>query len=128
MKFNGLMAKIAGMTVLPLAAIAILGQAASADTLVTQDFQVNVESRCAEGNVTCNNVQYFGINRHTGATLRLTGRTVNALCADGVTPCQFLGYQFRNGVFTYTITEEGQLIIRRGGRVLLDQTGTWFRQ
>ncbi|MBD1843607.1 hypothetical protein H6F89_09395 [Cyanobacteria bacterium FACHB-63] len=115
------------MTVLPLAALAISGQAASADTLLTRDFQIFVNAECAEGNVTCNNVNYVGTNLHTGATLQLKGRTLHTTCADGVTPCRFLGYEFRNGDYSYTVTEAGRLIVRKGERTLLNQAGTWER-
>lgn len=96
-----------------------------ADTLKTKSFKVDIKRNCPEGNVTCNNVSYKGTDLRTGKSLRLTGKTVNALCADGVTPCRFLGYQFQNGSYRYFVSEAGTLQVYQGKKLLLQETGTW---
>jgi hypothetical protein len=107
-----------------LAAVAGVGTAC-AETLSTPSYLVTIERQCPEGEVTCDRVSYLGENRKTGARLALRGETVHALCADGVTPCRFLGYRFKNGRTTYLLLEEGRLQVRRGGKLLLDEAGEW---
>jgi hypothetical protein len=98
---------------------------AAGQVLVTPNFEVRIEMRCAEGSVSCDKVRYTGINRRTGQSIRLDGRTLHSPCADGVTPCRFLGYVFRNGNVTYTAWENGLLSVRSGDRVLLEEQGEW---
>jgi hypothetical protein len=57
----------------------------------------------------------------------LQGRTLNSLCADGVTPCRFIGYEFRNGPFRYVVYDSGSLRVTRGDKVLVDEPGEWQR-
>lgn len=52
---------------------------------------------------------------------------MHSLCADGVTPCRFLGYEFRNGVFRYLVFESGGVRVVRGNKVLVDEPGEWQR-
>jgi hypothetical protein len=104
--------------------------ACRAQTLLTDNYQVNIKVQCPEGNVTCDKVRYAGTNRKTGKTIELTGRTVHTTCADGITPCRFLGYQFRNGAVTYSVWERADgdgatLAVSQGSRVLLEERGTW---
>ncbi len=98
---------------------------ATAATLVTPSFEVNIEVRCAEGNVSCDQVRYTGTSRKSGKSLSLKGRTHHTLCADGVTPCRFLGYIFKNGGITYFVSDAGQLTVSEGRKVLVQETGDW---
>lgn len=82
---------------------------------------------CAEGNVSCDDVRYEGKNRRSGQSLVLRGKTMHSLCADGVTPCRFLGYEFRNGAVRYRVFESGGLRVTRGNKVLVDESGEWQR-
>ncbi|MBF2028162.1 MAG: hypothetical protein IGS48_15585 [Oscillatoriales cyanobacterium C42_A2020_001] len=100
-------------------------QAAIAETLQTRNFRVTVTRNCAEGSVTCNDVTYVGRNRRTGESIRLRGKTLHTLCQDGVTPCRFLGYEFRNGVYRYLVTEDGTLRVYQGQKLILNERGTW---
>lgn len=102
-----------------------LAQVAVAETLRTQDYDVIVTNNCIEGAVVCDDVTYYGSNVNTGESVQLQGRTLYRLCADGVTPCQFLGYEFFNGDYRYVVTEEGRLQVFLNGEVILDQQGTW---
>ena len=93
--------------------------------LITPGFRVEVERHCLEGTIVCDRVSYVGQDRRSGASLRLTGSTDYRLCADGLTPCQFLGYRFRNGSVVYEVTDDGRLRVLQGGRLLLEEQGTW---
>jgi len=96
-----------------------------AQTLVTPGFRVTVEVRCAEGNVSCDDVRYVGTSRKSGKSIRLAGKTSHAPCADGVTPCRFLGYVFRNGRVVYFVSDDGRLRVTEGEKVLVDERGEW---
>lgn len=98
---------------------------AQAETLKTENFQVVITRNCPEGYVACDDVSYSGTNLSTGSTIDLTGRTLHTTCADGVSPCRFLGYEFRNGNYRYVVTQEGDLQVYRDGQQLLNEQGTW---
>ena len=94
------------------------------EVLQTPSFTVTIVG-CAEGEVSCDNVKYLGVSRKTGNALSLTGKTLHTLAADGVTPGRFLGWQFRSGLTTYTVREEGVLDVRKGGKMLVSEQGRW---
>ena len=100
---------------------------AHADTLTTRSFSIQIQVNCAEGDVVCDDVTYRGGNRRSGESISLRGKTLHSLCADGVTPCRFLGYEFRNGPFRYLVFESGGLRVTRGNKVLVDESGEWQR-
>lgn len=110
---------------LSLTALGLLGTGAIAETLRTENFNVEIERHCPEGTVVCNTVSYQGTNINSGASIRLTGRTVHTLCADGITPCRFIGYEFRNGDYRYVVTQDGNLRVSRNHTLLLEEAGTW---
>lgn len=116
-----------GIALFPIAALLLPSQAALADTLRTKDFRVTITNNCPEGNVTCKDVTYYGTNLKTGASIQLTGKTIHTLCADRVTPCRFLGYEFSNGNYRYVVTENGRLQVYQGRKLVLDQKGNWVR-
>lgn len=105
----------------------LLGKTAIADTLKTKDFRVIIDNTCPEGYVVCDEVTYNGVDLNTGASIQLVGRTVHTRCADGVTPCRLIGYEFYNGNYRYLVTEAGRLQVYQRGRLLLNQRGTWER-
>ena len=109
---------------LTLALVAI-PEVVKAATLETENFKIYITPRCAEGTVGCNNVAYQGTDKRTGKSLRLTGKQLMSMCADGKTPCRALGYEFKNGAYVYQVTEEGRLIIYRGKRVTTNEAGKW---
>jgi hypothetical protein len=104
-----------------------LAEGAIADVLTTKQFRIEIQRKCAEGNVTCDRVSYRGKDLKTGKSLRLSGRTIHSLCADRVTPCQFLGYEFRNQNYRYVVTDGGLLKVYHGKKLLLSQQGEWNR-
>lgn len=93
--------------------------------LETPSYLVKIDVRCAEGNVTCENVIYTGTNRKSGKSITVKGRTMHSKCADGVTPCAFQGYFFKNGAVAYMVLNEGELTVIRGNRTLLQERGEW---
>lgn len=99
-----------------------------ADTLVTKNYTVEVRNNCAEGEVTCDNVSYHAISHKSGDQLRLRGKTLSRMCGDGATPCQFLGYQFKNGNTTYTVLDSGRLQVTQGSKVLVNEEGRWLHR
>jgi hypothetical protein len=110
-------------TASPLSSVADDG---AGDTLTTKSYVVTITSDCAEGNVDCNDVTYHGVSRQTGKAITLKGTTLHNKCGDGITPCRFLGYQFKNGNITYWVLESGSLQVIRGkNEVLLDEDGQW---
>ncbi len=95
--------------------------------LLTPGFRMVVNRRCPEGAVVCDRVSYLGVDRQSGASLRLMGKTLHATCADGATPCRFLGYEFRHGAYLYKVGDDGRLEVSRSGTILLTEQGQWQR-
>jgi len=98
---------------------------AFAETLKTQNFIINITRNCPEGEVICKNVSYTGTNLKTQKSLLLNGKTVYRICSDGITPCQFLGYEFLNGAYRYFVTESGTLKVYKQEKLLLEEQGLW---
>lgn len=107
--------------------VAAPSQASAGEELLTPSFRVVVQRRCPEGTVVCEQVSYRGEDRATGAAISLTGSTEYHMCADGQTPCRFLGYRFANGNVIYEVSEEGWLTVTQAGKVLLQEQGEWQR-
>ena len=109
-----------------LAGIA-LSALASAETLTTPHHVVYIERGCEEGEVTCDRVRITYVSVGLEDERTVVGRTVHTMCADGVTPCAFQGYEFV-GVDgrTYFIHQAGTLIITDGdGRQRVVEPGKW---
>lgn len=98
-------------------------QSLAVQRLVTPSFEVTIDVRCGEGAVGCKQVQYTGMHRTSGRSITLTGETFHSRCADGVTPCRFLGYVFKNGSTVYTVLDSGMLIVEQGSKVLVNEQG-----
>ena len=97
-----------------------------AGTLTTENYTVTITQQCPEGHVTCDKVKYLGVSKKTGSSIVLNGTTLHTKCADGETPCRFLGYEFKNGNITYRVLERGLLqVIKNKTEVLLEEKGTW---
>jgi hypothetical protein len=97
-----------------------------ARVLETQNYIIEIEKNCPEGYVTCDNVSYRGTHKSRDAEIKLKGETLHTLCADGVTPCRFLGYQFKNGNITYLVEDDAALtVMRNKSEILLREAGRW---
>lgn len=114
-----------GLVVLALAWPAAAADASRVDVLETPNFVVRIEIACEEGSVTCDRVTYRGESRKTKKAVVLKGRTAHTTCADGVTPCRFLGYVFDNGGYRYFVSDAGELLVRQGNKVLVQESGQW---
>jgi hypothetical protein len=112
-------------TLLAAMALMLVAGYASAEILTTASYKVTVDVRCPEGNVTCDDVRYVGINRKSGKSITLRGKTVHTMGADGITPSRFLGYEFKSGKTTYFVSEDGELRVMRGSKLMIRETGTW---
>ncbi len=97
----------------------------AAQRLATESFDISIEVRCPEGVVGCDDVLYVGTHRKSGRAIRLKGRELHTRCADGVTPCRFLGYAFDNGSARYRVSEDGVLSVHQGDRILVQECGVW---
>jgi hypothetical protein len=109
---------------LPVASVAFFSSIANAGTLKTKNFRVQITVNCGEGYVTCNKVTYFGKDLRTGKSIRLNGKTIHSVGADGVTPSRFLGYEFRNNKYLYRVTEDNKLLVFNGKKLILQEQGT----
>lgn len=109
-----------------LLAMVLFPLAASAADLETKNYLVHIESACAEGDVSCNQMTYTGKSKISGNAITLSGGSWHTTCADGVTPCRFLGYRFANGNVTYYVHQDGLLeVIRNQDEVLVREQGQW---
>lgn len=88
---------------------------------------LKLQSHCTEGNVTCDDVSYWGKSRKSGKSIKLQGRTKHSMCADGVTPCAFQGYEFRNRGTYFRVLQGGELLVMQGDKVLVEEKGEWQR-
>jgi len=111
-------------TIAAVLVLAVAAQCASADTLETPSYKITIQG-CDEYVVSCDTVKYVGVSRKNGKSIKLTGRTVHTTGADGVTPSHFLGYEFKNGNTTYFVSDDGDLQVTSGSKVLIEEHGTW---
>lgn len=99
---------------------------AYAEVLNTPSYVISIERNCAEGYVTCDDVTYIGESKKSTNRITLKGKTIHTTCADGITPCKFLGYFFKNGNVTYRVLESGKLQVIQGkNKVIIEEQGTW---
>jgi hypothetical protein len=91
---------------------------ASAETIETENFRIKITRRCAEGNVSCDRVTYVGKDLNTGKSIRLNGKTVNSSNS-----YSFLGYEFRNGKYLYSVTNTNILRVYLGKKLILEEQG-----
>lgn len=108
-----------------IATIAVLSSGLLlAKTLDTLHYKISIQCEVqSEGG--CSKVSYQETNKETGEKVNLTGTQVLEKCPDKATPCHSLGYEFSNGNLTYLISENGQLQVLDGAKVLVDEAGTW---
>ena len=113
------LAQTIGGVLLPIAGTIGCISSVGAETLVTKSFKVEIVRHCEEGNVTCDRVTYIGKSLKTGKSITLTGKTVN-----NSNTYTFMGYEFRNGPYLYSITRNNMLLVYKGDRLILREQGT----
>ena len=110
---------ILGVIVIQIAGAIACASMASAETIRTASFEIKIIRQCAEGNVSCDRVIYIGKDLNTGKSIRLKGKTVNS-----GNSYQFLGYEFRNGKYLYSVNSNNLLQVYKGKKLILEQQGT----
>ena len=99
--------------------------------LRTKSYEITIRVLCKEGVVDCGDVEYMGVDKKTGATIRLKGEDWIRYCeedqGDGPrkTPFEHLGYEFKNGGTTYYVGEDGDLDVYQGKKRILHEKGEW---
>ncbi|MCC5880306.1 MAG: hypothetical protein JJU03_10495 [Idiomarina sp.] len=106
----------------------IEGQGQLIGTLTTPEYQVALYSGCAEGEVSCDQIS-AQLQQPGSEARELNGSTMHTLCADGMTPCRFLGYYLSDQDYAYRILENGQLHIKQcsdlGCEDIYNVRGSW---
>ncbi len=98
---------------------------AQGQVLITPNFRIEIERLCPEEVVVCDHIRYTGIDRKTGSSINLMGRSYHTTAPDGVTPSRFVGYIFENGEYRYLISTDGFLRVLQGETVLVEEQGKW---
>jgi hypothetical protein len=99
---------------------------AVARVLDTPNYLILIKVNCSEGSVACYDVIYEGKSKRTNKLIKLQGETIHSLCSDGITPCQFIGYKFRNKGTIYYVNEDGSLrVISARHKVVVNEQGQW---
>ena len=88
---------------------------------VTANYDVTIIEHCPAGEIFCRNVTYIGKNKRTGQSIKLKGSQTIRPCADGVTPCQMMGWEFFSGPYRYAITDDRSLWVSRDGKDLIEE-------
>jgi len=111
---------------LVLTAVLLTAHAAKAErsfVLITTNFCITVIDRTPEYELGCTNVTYIGVSRKTGKAIVLTGSTNFSMGKDG-SPGHFRGYDFRSGLYLYTLNNEGGWVLDvmdRKGRTVVNE-------
>ncbi len=108
-----------------LSVLMTLAGPAHTASLFTPHFTITIVEHCGEGVVGCDDVTYVGISKATGKSITGKGTSLMHMCPDGITPCRHLGYQWRHGNVVYTVTDEGDLLVKKGAKVLVKEHGEW---
>ena len=106
--------------------LVLYSQYALSEIFVSDNFRVEITSNCSEGNVTCDNVDF--IVTLPGFTEKQTykGSTIHTTCADGISPCRFLGYKFKTTNTQYFIYGAGYIqVLDHENNPLLSELGEW---
>lgn len=75
----------------------------------------------------CVETFYHCIQKRTQQAISLTGYDSYAMDANGELG-DFLGWTFKNGDYTYSVTVDGRLVVTQGKKKLLTEDGTWTEQ
>lgn len=94
-----------------------------AASLHTASYRVEIADACLRAGADCADVQATLDNRLTGDTRVMRGRAIHAACAGA--RCPVIGFQFRDGLLTYTVMASGELLIVENRQVLVLERGGW---
>ena len=96
-------------------------QAEAKEMYSSKTYEFSIERRCQEGWVSCDNVLLESRNKKTGENLRIIGSTHHSTCADGISPCRFIGYIFKKDDLKIVIDDQNIVLIRNGTQILREQ-------
>ncbi len=80
-----------------------------------------ISDHCGYGVLDCKNVEYFGVNRKTGASIYLKGNSL----LSGQAP-NWVGYQFKSGNADYQLYvdyDKAELRVFQGAKEILSEHG-----
>ncbi|UTF58909.1 hypothetical protein [Gilvimarinus sp. DA14] len=99
---------------------------ASAAELETAQFRIAIATHCEEGEVTCADVAASITDKQSQHTQFIQGGTQHTTCADGISPCRFLGYRFVAEDKYYSVSEGGLLTVTtHQGKEIYREQGRW---
>ena len=84
----------------------------------SKTYEFSIERRCEEGRVSCDNVLLEARNKKTSERLRIVGATHHSRCADGISPCRFIGYIFEKDGLRIFIDYQNIVVTRNGAEIL----------
>jgi len=92
--------------------------------LETPSYLITISEVLEEGGPSCFGPSYLGVSKKTGRRIALNGDDAHSVGAEGA-PGHFLGWSFRNGKTIYFVSEDGELEVTRGKKVLVQEKGVW---
>jgi len=96
------------------------------ETLITDNFTIQIEHGCKEGEVTCEKIKFTYSPAGIEQKKIVMGKSLHTKCADGITPCAFQGYEFLADGAKYVIYKSGVLeVIDNENNQLLVEQGKW---
>ena len=109
------------------APIFTISEAAAKPTLVrhleTMHYKVTIREFCPN-DFDCYHIEYQAISS-SGKSIALHGSHLWHNCPGTNDPCHPVGYFFKNKGVSYTVSEDGELTVTQGQKVLLDEHGKW---
>lgn len=107
----------------------IFSSLAYGEKFVSDNFSIEMEPQCAEGEVACSHIKFTITVPGAEKSSVIYGKSKYAMCADGVTPCRFQGYEFMSDGSRYFINSVGLLVVTdEQDNVLLTEVGKWPKQ
>jgi hypothetical protein len=98
----------------------------NAETLITPNYEIAVTWKCGEGYVSCDNIEFNVKNKTEGTSNTYIGKSNHSVCADGVTPCKFQGYEFNVGDLNYSLYMRGLIeVVNNTNEIVLSEKGEW---
>ncbi|MDX7992755.1 hypothetical protein [Xenorhabdus littoralis] len=97
--------------------------AAYTSNFETKTYDIIIDVRCSEGNISCDDVIFTVVNKKNHNSLMVKGRTLNRDCKTG--SCDFYGYEFKDKKITYIIYQYGDLELSEKGNVIFSEDGNF---
>lgn len=92
------------------------------DVVRTNTYYLTQIGRCEEYVVNCFDYTLIMYHRKTGELTQVKGESLHSLCADKVTPCQYLGTIFKKGEMKYFLNDGASAFkILKNNKVILEE-------